>query len=94
MKKITITIPLDLALEISTYGSSGKISTSAQMFMEKQVKQMGYEKELNDLRDKKLKESSENLAKILGSDVMSKIDESLKIAKDAMQVAARMNEKN
>lgn len=94
MKKITITIPLDIALEIATYGEYGKVSRNTQHYMEKQVKQMGYEKELNDLRDQKLKASAENLSRILGSDVMNKIEESLKVAKDAMIVASRMNEKN
>lgn len=62
MKKITITIPLDIALEIATYGEYGKVSRNTQHYMEKQVKQMGYEKELNDLRDQKLKASAENLS--------------------------------
>ena len=94
MKKITITIPVNLALEIASYGSDGKISRTAQLEFESHLKRMGYEEQLNEVRKEKLKKTAENLGKILGSDAMKKLDDTLKIAKDAMVVASRMNEKN
>jgi len=91
MEKITITIPLDFAIEIATYGELGKISKFAQISIEKELKRLGYEKQLNIARDEKTKELFKSLNRTLGSDSMKKIEDAIKIGKDAIKVANRMN---
>lgn len=94
MEKVTITIPLDFALDIATFGESGKIPRLTQISIEKELKKLGYEKELNETRKNKTKNLFKSLDRVLGSDNMKKIDDAVKIGVNAIKVANRMNNKN
>lgn len=94
MEKVTIEIPLDFAIEIATYGESGKISRFAQLSIEKELTRLGYDDKLNSVREEKTKNLFNSLNRTLGSDSMNKIESAIKIGKDAIKVSNRMNDNN
>ena len=94
MEKISINIPLSIAIEIATYGDNGKVSKIAQLSIEKELNRLGYQKQLTEERKNKTKRLFESLKKTLGSDAMNKLDDAIKIGKDAITISKRMNDKN
>ena len=92
--KVTIEIPLGFAVEIATYGESGKISRFAQMSIEKELTRLGYNQELDNAREEKTKKLFNSLNRTLGSDSMNKIENAIKIGTDAIKVSNRMNDNN
>lgn len=94
MKKIKVEIPLEFAIEIATYGETGKVSRLIQTSFQKELKKLGFENELNVAREKKLNDLFGNIKRVLGDENVQKINDSIETAKNAIKVATRLNNKN
>jgi hypothetical protein len=89
-RKIVIELPLDIALEIATYGEYGKISRFVQKLFEKQIVEKGFKQDLLNTQDQKLEKLKENLSRTLGGDVMKKVDDAIQTGVEAIKVANRL----
>lgn len=94
MDKVTITIPLDVAVEIATYGESGRISRFAQNSFEKELTRLGYDQKIENAREEKTKKLFNSLNRTLGSDSVNKLKKAIKVGTDAIKVSNRMNDDN
>jgi len=90
-KTINIELPVDLAIEIATYGETGKISRIAQRKFEKAVIDNGYKNELTQARDEKIKNLFGKIERTLGTDATKTIKDAVKTGEEAIRVANRMN---
>ena len=94
MEKIKIEIALDFAIDIATYGESGSLPRIVQMAFEKQLKNLGYEKEVQKVRDKKINKLFNNISRTLGASNMKKLEDVIETGKEAIKVANRLTNKN
>lgn len=93
-KKIKIEIPLSHAVEIATYGESGALSRLVQMSFEKALNDLGYQKEIQKVRDEKINKIFNNLSRTLGASNMKKLEDAIETGKSAIRVANRLTNKN
>ena len=94
MKKIKIEIPLSHAIEIATYGESGSLSRLTQLSFEKELKRLGYEKEVHEVREEKMNRIFGNLSRTLGASNMKKLEDAIETGREAIKVANRLTNKN
>ena len=94
MEKIKSEILLEHAIEIATYGESGSLSRLTQLSFEKELKRLGHEREVHEAREEKMDRIFGNLSRTLGASNMKKLDDAIKIGKEAISVASRLTNKN
>lgn len=87
---ISIQVPLDVMLEIATYGSNGRISEHVQRRFEKMLIEQGYQEELHVMREAKLEEMRANLSRTLGPTNMKKLESVIATSVEAIKIASRM----
>ena len=93
-KKIKIEIPLEYVIDIASFGESGTLNRMVQISFEKEIKRLGYEKELQEARDEKMDRIFGNLSRTLGASNMKKLEDAIETGREAIKVANRLTNKN